>query len=150
MLFNKKYAFNRYKIVCKISNIRVERKKIYWIKCWQTPIILSPSKCLNNQNISPLPAHGHCNCGQFKIPVVCLSASLGCVAMKKRASDCHCGQFKIPVVCSSVSLGGVAMKTRASSCRDCTFSCVLFKARRPYAVEVKVSTIFCASGPSFL
>ena len=51
MLYYKKYAFNKYKIVCKISNIRVERKNNYWIKCWQTPIILSPSKCLNNQNI---------------------------------------------------------------------------------------------------
>ena len=85
------------------------------------PIILSPTKCLNNQNISPLPTHGLC----------------------------HCGQFQIPVVSSCVILGGVAVKTRASSCRDCTFSCVLFKTRRPYAVEVEVSTIFCASGPSF-
>ena len=119
MFYNKKYAFNRYNIVCKISNIRVERKKSYWIKCWQTLIILSPSKCLNNQNISPLPTHGLC----------------------------HCGQFQIPVVSSSVNLGGVAMKNRASACRDCTFSCVLFKTRRPYAVEVEVSTTFRASGP---
>ena len=59
--------------------------------------------------ISPLPTHGHC----------------------------HCGQFQIPVVSSSMSLGGVAVKNRASACRDCTFSCVLFKTRRPYAVEVE-------------
>ena len=29
MFYNKKYAFNRYNIVCKISNIRVKRKKNY-------------------------------------------------------------------------------------------------------------------------
>ena len=48
------------------------------------PNILSPSYCLNNQNISPLPTHGHCHCGQFKIPVVSPCVSLGDVAMKNR------------------------------------------------------------------
>ena len=35
-------------------------------------------------NISPLPIHGHCHCGQFKIPVVSTCMSLGYVAMKNR------------------------------------------------------------------
>ena len=125
--------FYRYKTVCKISKIKIKRKGNYRRKCWQTPNILTPPGCLNYQNISPLPTHGHCHCGQSKIPVVSSCEYWGAVVMKSRVfRSFHCKPFWNRV------FGWV---------QSCTFACCPFKTRRPYAPRVKVSTISRALDP---